>query len=218
MKWTCAKCGERARKEPTIRLFFMRHGRTKLNEESRTVGSINEFMSDRGREQARMLAADLRTNGVKLDWIVSSPMLRAMETAHIVRRAVNAPLAVDERLRERCVGVLQGQPETPESDAQLLRYDYRPEGAEPLENFEGETLRFLTSLVRFDRKTVLFVTHGFRLLTIVKLIHGWDVPRIMEYAPPGNCEIVEFRMGNHCQCDNVFYEKGGLSAYHAATG
>jgi len=121
----------------------------------------------------------------------------------------NVRMRLDERLRERRVGEIEGKPETPESDAQLLRHNYLPKGATLLKKFEEETLFFLVDAcdpLQFPAET-LFVTSGFRMLTIVKLIRKWSVEQITKYAPPANCEIVEFKIGYPCKnCNGLFFE------------
>jgi probable phosphoglycerate mutase len=186
--------------------MFMRHGKTQLNEESKCVGSLDVPLNASGRKQASEAAERLKgRQGV--DLIVSSPMIRALETAQIIAHSLGIPVHEEPRLRERCVGVIEGKPETPESDSLLLRYDYLPQGAESLEDFEEETKEFLADCAdgAFSRN-ILFVTHGFRMLTIVKLIKGWSVEQIMDYTPPGNCELITFFVVPPCRrCGNMWF-------------
>ncbi len=205
----CARCGEpMPETEEKTGFSFMRHGRTQMNEDNIAVGSIDEPMNETGRRQAEAAAERFKQAGVIFDCIVSSPMSRAIETARIIGTALRINTETDNRLRERNVGVIQGQPETPESENQLLKYDYKPEGAEPLEQFEEETKEFLRDIEeKYRGKRALFVTHGFRMLTLVKLIHGWDIEKIMTYEPPKNCEEIEFEVSDSCpRCGNKFFE------------
>lgn len=195
----------------------MRHGRTQMNEELKTVGSIDEPMNETGREQAKEAAEKLKKAGITFDLVVSSPMKRSLETAQIIGTTLGVNIETDARLRERNVGALEGKPETPESDARLLHYDFQPERSEPLEPFEAETKNFLKEITeKYHGKKILFITHGFRMLTLVKLIHGWTVEAIAAYEPPKNCEEVEFETSDPCRrCGNAFFEKkedGGV--YH----
>jgi len=74
-----------------MRLFLVRHAHA-------VDGTPDELrpLSDRGREQARELAARLAST--LPDVVLSSPLLRARETADAIARASGAPLRVDDRL------------------------------------------------------------------------------------------------------------------------
>ncbi len=67
-------------------------------------------LSDTGREQARSLADWLAglDAGERPTVVISSPYRRAHETAREALRDLDVPLLLDERLRERDLGVLDG--------------------------------------------------------------------------------------------------------------
>lgn len=142
-------------------------------------------------------------------------MVRASQTAGIFGEKLGVPVEYDDRLRERCLGADEGKPdEVPGDPSRSLRdffprEDYHPAGATPLKEFEKETSEFLADAAeKYEGKRVLFVTHGFRLLTLNKLIHGWDVEKITVYKLPANCEAVGFFAGEACAtCGSRFYEE-----------
>jgi phosphohistidine phosphatase len=55
-------------------------------------------LTPRGREDARTLGERLREEGIEPDLVLSSPLLRARETARELARAVDAEAGPDERL------------------------------------------------------------------------------------------------------------------------
>jgi phosphohistidine phosphatase len=64
-------------------------------------------LSGKGRRQAERLGAHLATIGFEVDAILTSPKLRALETATIVGEAIGGKLEVDDRLGEALsIGVL----------------------------------------------------------------------------------------------------------------
>lgn len=210
MNMVCTLCGEpMPETEIKTRFYFMRHGRTQMNEDSITIGSIDEPMNETGKRQAQEATEQFRKSGITFDLIIASPLMRARETAKIIGAGLEVSVITDNRLRERNVGILEGKPETPQNDSRLLDYDFKPKGAEPLESFEKETKEFLQDIEKTYRgKRVLFITHGFRMLTLVKLIHGWDVEKTMAYEPPKNCEKIGFEISEPCaKCGNKFFEK-----------
>jgi broad specificity phosphatase PhoE len=82
-------------------LILSRHGETPANARRLMVGSIDPPLTDRGRRQAKAIAASLSPGAV----VVSSPLGRARETAG----AYGEP-EVDERWREVDYGELEGRP------------------------------------------------------------------------------------------------------------
>jgi len=74
-----------------VRLFLVRHAKA-------APGSPDELraLTEHGREQARELGE--RLAGARPAVVLSSPLLRARETADAIARASGAPLRVDERL------------------------------------------------------------------------------------------------------------------------
>lgn len=57
-------------------------------------------LSEKGRRQAERLARHLAGAGYAPDVILSSPLVRARETAEIVAEILRAPLSIDPRLGE----------------------------------------------------------------------------------------------------------------------
>jgi phosphohistidine phosphatase len=76
-----------------MKLYLARHA-------DATPGSPDELrpLSDEGREQARTLATRLKEEGVAPDAILSSPLLRARQTADALARATGCRAEPDERI------------------------------------------------------------------------------------------------------------------------
>jgi phosphohistidine phosphatase SixA len=74
-----------------VRLFLVRHAKA-------APGSPDELraLNERGREQARELGE--RFAEEPPDVVLSSPLLRARETADAIARAAGVPLRIDDRL------------------------------------------------------------------------------------------------------------------------
>ncbi len=91
-----------------VRLYLVRHAHS-------DPGEPDELrpLSEKGREQARELAARLAEAGPEL--VLSSPLLRARETAEAIARAAGTPLRVDDRLApgataDDVLAVVEGAP------------------------------------------------------------------------------------------------------------
>ena len=80
------------------RILWIRHGETEWNRERRIMGREEIGLNDAGREQSRSLATALQPYA--LDAIISSPILRARETAAIIAEPHQLEVQCDERLWE----------------------------------------------------------------------------------------------------------------------
>jgi len=86
-----------------LTLLLTRHGQAAAGDVM-LGGQLDVPLLPSGREEAEALAR--RLSGVRIDRIVSSPMLRALETAQTI--ATGRPVEVDERLRELDYGRWEG--------------------------------------------------------------------------------------------------------------
>jgi broad specificity phosphatase PhoE len=87
-----------------LTITFIRHGETEWNAAGRVQGQADVPLSERGREQARLLGERLR--GAGFDSTYTSDLSRAAETARLA--LPGAPAALEPRLREQDVGDLDG--------------------------------------------------------------------------------------------------------------
>jgi broad specificity phosphatase PhoE len=94
----------------TFHITLLRHGESTGNAEKRMQGQADYPLSDKGRAQAQALAERWQAEHVGFDTVISSPLLRASETAGIVAKALNAPLELDPLWMERHAGKMSGLP------------------------------------------------------------------------------------------------------------
>lgn len=76
-----------------MRLFLVRHADAEPGEPDDL-----RKLSGHGREQAREVGERLAADGVRPDIVLSSPLLRARETAEAIARATGAAAEPDDRL------------------------------------------------------------------------------------------------------------------------
>lgn len=89
-----------------MEIFFIRHGKTKYNEEGRVMGRIDAPLSETGEYEAKQIAEKIKNE--KFDVIFCSPLERAKQTAREVNKYQKCPLYFDKRLTERDCGKLSG--------------------------------------------------------------------------------------------------------------
>jgi ribonuclease H / adenosylcobalamin/alpha-ribazole phosphatase len=85
---------------------LVRHGQTERSAIGAYSGQLDIPLTETGRDQARRAARRLAAAGV--DGVVTSPLVRARDTAQAIADAAGAPLTVDERLIEVDYGPFEG--------------------------------------------------------------------------------------------------------------
>jgi alpha-ribazole phosphatase len=88
-------------------LFLVRHGETEWAKSGRVLGRRDIGLSATGREQAQRAAERLK--GVELVEVLSSPLLRAVETAELIAAAHKIEIARDPRLTDFQAGKWEGK-------------------------------------------------------------------------------------------------------------
>ncbi|MBT1002232.1 phosphoglycerate mutase family protein [Paenarthrobacter sp. DKR-5] len=137
---------------------LIRHGQTDWNAQRRLQGSSDIPLNDIGRGQARDAVAAL--TGYEWDAVVSSPLVRAAETADLIAAGLGTSVArrVPE-LTERDFGPAEGMQDGPELDKMRIPGGFR--GAESEDEAADRGLAALEALAEeFRGQRLLVVTHG----------------------------------------------------------
>jgi phosphohistidine phosphatase len=76
-----------------VRLYLVRHAKA-------APGDPDDLrtLTEHGREQAREVGQQFARDGIRPDAVLSSPLLRARETAEAIAKATGASAETDERL------------------------------------------------------------------------------------------------------------------------
>lgn len=198
-------------------LYFIRHAESEANKQ-RILASRQSFpITQAGQQDALRIATELEAL-VPIDGIITSPLLRARQTAEVFRNLYNCRMSEDERLSEQDLGPFSGMSYDevkiyPEYEMDpLKRWDWIPtlnNGSNTGESYAMVADRvtgFLGSLGNpADDSHTLVVTHAvvFRLLRAVLENCLPEYPRDF----PNNGEIwkVEFRgLGIRHDIESIF--------------
>jgi broad specificity phosphatase PhoE len=95
-----------ARGEPAVTLL-LRHGQTLMSVQKRYAGRSDAPLTDLGVQQAVAAAKRLASAGIGL--IVTSPLLRTVQTAQEVAATTGAPMVTDDGFRETDFGAWEGR-------------------------------------------------------------------------------------------------------------
>jgi broad specificity phosphatase PhoE len=90
-------------------IVLVRHGQTEPNRAGRLLGHADPPLNERGRQQADALATVLE-HGPAPRLVLTSPLLRARETAERISVATGTPVRTDERLIELDYGEWDERP------------------------------------------------------------------------------------------------------------
>lgn len=89
-------------------IVLLRHGESVGNAELRWQGRADYPLTEKGRQQAQALANRWLDEKRQFNWIVTSPLSRARETAEIIGAALNLPIEIDPIWMERNIGQVDG--------------------------------------------------------------------------------------------------------------
>lgn len=154
-------------------LCLIRHGETAWNRENRLQGRSDIPLNDQGQLQAQRLAVSLASR--QWDLIVSSPLLRAWQTAIVIaaRLGLPEPLAVPE-LVERDYGQASGL--TKAEAAKRYADGVYPE-AETRTEVHARCWPAVEQLAdKVAGRSALVVTHGSVIKTVLLAISGGTIP------------------------------------------
>jgi len=161
--------------------FCMRHGLTEWNQESRIQGNTDTSLCDEGREMAQKWAESLAEH--TFDYILTSGLKRARETAEIINEVLGLPIQDDPRLAEQDWGDWTGLTKAQLKKAAWKKvqqqekqgFEFRPPGGES----RNEVLmRACDALLDFNAEhkdaSVLVVTHNGVIKCLSYILSGLE--------------------------------------------
>ncbi len=181
---------------PPHPFYFIRHGETDWNRQGTYMGKTDIPLNDLGRRQAAHAALTLKNEPIT--HIVTSPLLRAHETATIIAEVIQKPVHIVEDLHEFNLG---------EAGKQSLDLGFferwlageTPEGAESVEELDARILGAVTQALTFPGP-VLIVSHGGVYHSLRRLLKG-ESPGFVK-----NCTV--FHHAPHPSSSWLFEEIG----------
>ena len=175
-----------------------------------TGRDVDVPLSDLGREQAQALGDWFAGRALKPDIMLASPYLRARETAELFRAAggcaPDEPICIDERLREKEFGILDGlttagirefAPDQAEFRSILGKFYHRAPGGE---SWCDVILRLRSLLdtvsLHYGGRPVMIVAHQVVVLCMRYIIENLSEAEILAIDKQGdvsNCGVTEYR-------------------------
>jgi probable phosphoglycerate mutase len=177
-----------------LEILLLRHAQSQGNEEGRFGGHGPTPLTPHGRDQATAVARALAREG-GLVTILSSDLVRAVQTAQLVSQATGVDVTTTPELRERSVGIFTGltfaeaADRHPEAYAAMMRRDPNacvPEGETTWQCAARAAACFDRALARHSEGRVLFVSHAF---TINLLLRRLFMLADSEFFQTDNCAL-----------------------------
>jgi broad specificity phosphatase PhoE len=172
-----------------MKVFLIRHGETTGDLEARYGGNYDDHLTAHGREQLEETAKKLDNKDIQI--IFTSKLIRARESAEIIKGQIGCEVEVIEGIQERNYGVLAGltKAEAIERHPEAVEAHKNPENTDPegesLSDFQNRTLEAFTSIFSKEYSTVAIVSHGGPLKQVLKYLN-LPIPEKL-----GDGEIIE---------------------------
>ena len=184
-----------------LKIYLARHGQNLDNANGILNGHRDEPLTEKGIEQARVVAGLIRAAGLHFDHIFASPLIRAHKTAEIIAETIAGPkpVVLDE-LIERDFGSMSGieqsridelcSPDIIKTDT--VTYFLDPPGAETFPDLLVRARRLLANLQEeYADGSILLVTHGDFGKMVYAAYYDLDWQDILTMFHFGNSEVLE---------------------------
>jgi len=179
-------------------IYISRHGETEKNRQGLLLGQNDVGLNETGINQAHELGKKMKD--LNIDFIISSSMTRAKQTAEIVNSYINKMIIIEPRLIERNIGAYDGltleevQEKYQKGYTSEMAYNKTPPGGESSQEVQRRVFAALDDIKKkYPNKNILIITHSF----IIRMINKYFNPHISAddffNFTLKNVEIREFR-------------------------
>lgn len=194
------------------KIYLTRHGETVWNRQRRFQGHKNSELTDKGILAAELLAD--RIEDIELDYIVSSPLLRAYNTAEIARGNKDVQIIKYDGLKEINLGEFEGMSyvDIKSKHTELLAeiekdpFNNRYPNGENLQEFYKRVVKVFTEVVdKYRNKSTLIVAHGGTLKCIEAYIRKFKLSSDWMGNVVKNCSLSYIEIDENNEIKEIFY-------------
>lgn len=173
--------------------IFTRHGQTVWNVENKICGATDSPLTDLGHEQAIELGKKILAEGIHIDEIQYSPLVRAKDTALHVSEITGIPAREEIRLKEQNFGRYESTPRDGEEFAKAkCNFICSFDGGETMLHLAQRIYNLLDDIKAQPDKTYLLVAHN----GIARMVKSY-------FEDMGNEEFSAFKIKN---CEILKFE------------
>lgn len=142
--------------------YFVRHGQTVWNVENKICGATDIALTETGHQQAIETGKEILRQGIHVDEILYSPLVRAAETARHIAEMTGIPMRAEPRLIEQCFGKWEATPRDGADFHEAKKaFASRYEGGESMLHVAQRIYNLLDDIkAESEQKTYLLVAHN----------------------------------------------------------
>ena len=143
-----------------MKLFVARHGQTEWNVQNKVCGITYISLTEVGIEQAKKLAEEVRDR--KIEFIITSPLSRTVETCKIILNTCDIEYTVDSRLIEQNYGIYEGVDRRNEDFLKNKKdFAYRYPNGESMLQVTYRVYDLINEVKeKYKNQNIMFISHG----------------------------------------------------------
>lgn len=184
-----------------MEVYLVRHGKTVWNEARRMQGRSDIELSENGRYMAIELGKVLENT--EFERIYASPLIRAYETAALIRGWRNIPIIRDNRIQEISFGCKEGTAcsEWQEKEGEFSDFFFAPdmyqppEGAESIDEIKLRAKEFIIQVIEplsSSLNRVMIVAHGAVNRAMISYFENLENKDYWQTGVQKNCEALVY--------------------------
>ena len=169
-------------------VYFVRHGQTVWNVENKICGATDIELTEYGHQQAIAIGEEIQ--GIQVDEILYSPLVRASETARHISEITGIPMRMEPRLTEQCFGKWEATPRDSAAFREAKKeFVTRYEGGESMLHLAQRIYNLLDDIrAESEEKTYLLVAHNGIARVIQSYFYDMSNEEFSDFGVK-NCEI-----------------------------
>ncbi len=169
-------------------VYFVRHGQTVWNVENKICGATDIQLTEYGHQQAIAIGEEIQ--GIQVDEILYSPLVRASETARHISEITGIPMRMEPRLTEQCFGKWEATPRDGAAFREAKKeFVTRYEGGESMLHLAQRIYNLLDDIrAESEEKTYLLVAHNGIARVIQSYFYDMSNEEFSDFGVK-NCEI-----------------------------
>ncbi|MGF6988857.1 broad specificity phosphatase PhoE [Lachnospiraceae bacterium PF1-21] len=199
-----------------MNLYIVRHGETDWNKEKKVQGRMDIPLNEAGIQLAKETREALKD--INFDYVFTSPLKRARQTAEIIAFPYTEQVKTDDRLIEMDFGEYEGWSVTErEENAEFMKFFTDPVGFVP--SAGGESFQDILERIRnfteeifkepvLQDKDVLIVSHGAAINALLTVIKENPLEKFWGEGVGGNCSVTKVSVWKGKP--EIIYEKRAL--------
>lgn len=204
-----------------MEIYIVRHGQTVWNAGNLLQGSADIELNEHGRALAGETGRNLEN--ISFDKVYSSPLIRAYETACLIRGYRNIPIIRDERLKELSFGVNEGKnfkellADTSDPFHYFFEHPERyraPKNGETLEQICKRASEFMKEVIepqKNELERIMIVAHGAMNKAIMCHVKQHGIDKYWSGGLQKNCNVIIVKLdenGYHVVDESkIFYKQ-----------